>query len=93
MTDEAAFEAVVGRLIDGLGYERVQHFHAHFSRIAFTNKGEKCHMTFADTDYGPDFACLAPVLRRHALEPTIICESRGTQADDAMTMKAIYEVT
>ena len=50
-------------------------------------------MTFADTDYGPDFACLAPVLRRHALEPTIICESRGTQADDAMTMKAIYKAT
>lgn len=93
MTDEAAFENVIVRLINGLGYERVRHFHAHFSRIAFTNKGEKCHMTFADTDYGPDFACLAPVLRRHALEPTIICESRGTQADDAMTMKAIYEAT
>ncbi len=93
MTDEAAFESVIVRLLDGLGYERIRHFHAHFSRIAFTSKGEKCHMTFADADYGPDFAYLAPVLRRHALEPTIICESRGTQADDAMTMKAIYEAT
>lgn len=93
MTDEAAFENVIVRLIDGLGYERIRRFHAHFSRIAFTNKGEKCHMTFADADYGPDFSLLAPLLKRYALEPTIICESRGTQADDAMTMKAIYEAT
>ena len=91
--DETAFEAVISRLIDGLGIERVRHFHAHFSRIAFTNKGEKCHMTFADSDYGPDFSHLAPILKKYALEPTIICESRGTQADDAITMRRIYEAT
>ena len=91
MDSEEAFENVINRLIKGLGIERIQHFHAHFSRIAFTNKGEKCHMTFADVTYGPDFAFLAPVLKRHALEPTIICESRGTQTDDAKAMKMIYE--
>ena len=49
------------------------------------------HMTFSDEGYGPDFAYLAPVLHRYALEPVIICESRGTQADDALCMKRIYE--
>ena len=47
-------------------------------------------MTFADADYGPEFSHLAPVLIQYGLEPTIICESRGTQADDAMTMKRIF---
>ena len=78
-------------MLESLGEARVRHFHSHFSRIAYTAKGEKMHMTFADEDYGPDFACLAPVLHRYALEPIIICESRGTQADDALCMKRIYE--
>ena len=74
----------------GLGQARVKCFHAHFSRIAYTAKGEKCHMTFADTDYGPEFSHLAPVLIKYGLEPTIICESRGTQADDSLIMKRIF---
>ncbi len=84
------FEAIITRSIDALGLERMRHFHAHFSRIAYTAKGEKCHMTFADADYGPKFAHLVPVLIKYGLKPTIICESRGTQADDALIMKRIF---
>ena len=91
LKSEADFERIVARMLESLGEARVRHFHSHFSRIAYTAKGEKMHMTFADEDYGPDFACLAPVLHRYALEPIIICESRGTQADDALCMKRIYE--
>lgn len=91
LVNSEAFEAILIRLIEGLGLSRIRRFHAHFSRIAFTGKGEKCHMTFADSDYGPDFAHLAPLLHKYALEPTIICESRGTQADDALAMKAAFE--
>ena len=90
MTDEGAFEHVLKQMIDALGIERCRHFHSHFSKIAYTAKGEKMHMTFADTAYGPDFHHLAPILKKYELEPTIICESRGTQADDAMIMKEIY---
>lgn len=90
MKGVADFEAVIGQMLEALGLERIRRFHAHFSRIAYTAKGEKCHMTFADTDYGPEFAHLAPVLVKYGLEPTIICESRGTQADDAMTMKRLF---
>jgi len=90
MKDEAAFEQVISQMIAVLGADRCRHFHSHFSKIAYTAKGEKMHMTFADTDYGPDFIHLAPVLKKYGLEPTIICESRGTQADDALIMKEIY---
>lgn len=87
----ADFERIIERLLEALGEARARRFHAHFSRIAYTAKGEKMHMTFSDEGYGPDFAYLAPVLHRYALEPVIICESRGTQADDALSMKRIYE--
>ena len=90
MKSPADFETVIRRMLETLGPARIRHFHAHFSRIAYTAKGEKCHMTFADTDYGPEFSHLAPALIKYGLEPTIICESRGTQADDAMTMKRIF---
>ncbi len=87
---EADFEAVIQRLMDGIGSAGFRRFHAHFSHISYTAKGEKCHMTFSDSGYGPDFSLLAPILVKYDLEPTIICESRGTQADDAMIMKRLY---
>ena len=90
MKNEAAFEQVISRMIGALGLERCRHFHSHFSKIAYTAKGERMHMTFADIDYGPDFHHLAPIIKKYGLEPTIICESRGTQADDALIMKEIY---
>ena len=49
------------------------------------------HLNFADERYGPDFAPLARLLRERDYEPTIICESAGTQAEDALTMKKLYE--
>lgn len=87
----ADFRAVLDKLISALGYERARHFHAHFSRIAYTGKGEKRHMRFNDPGYGPDFALLAPLLLEYGLEPVIICESNGSQADDALIMKRQWE--
>ena len=84
------FESVITSMQEALGWERIRHFHAHFSHIAYTAKGEKCHMTFEDAGHGPDFENLAPVLIKYRLEPTIICESSGTQADDALIMKQIF---
>ena len=55
--------------------------------------GEKRHRTFDEEGFGPDFTLLAPVLVQEKMEPTIICESKGTMAKDALTMKLIYEQT
>ena len=74
-----------------LGPERASRFHAHFSRIAYTKGGEKCHLTFADTQYGPPHEPLLALLKERGLAPTIICESAGTQAEDAGTMARTYE--
>ena len=47
-------------------------------------------LTFEDTVYGPEFEPLAEVLRELKLEPYIVSESAGTQAEDAAEMKRIY---
>lgn len=78
--------------IDGLGYERMKQFHSHFSHMEYTVPGgEKRHVNFADKGYGPDFAVIAKVLLDLHLEPTIFCESAGSQDIDAVEMKRIYE--
>ncbi len=78
-------------LIDRLGYDRMKHFHVHFSKIMYGAKGEIRHLTFADEVYGPEFGPLAEVLRDLALEPYIVSESNGTQAEDALAMKRMYQ--
>ena len=83
---------MLDRVEEILGEERASRFHSHFSHIQFTpNGGEKCHRTFADDDgYGPDWAPLAAEIARRDWSPTFICESAGTQAEDAVEMKRIY---
>ncbi len=77
-------------MIAELGYERVKNFHVHFSKIMYGGKGEIKHLTFEDTVYGPEFTPLAVALKKLKLEPYIVSESDGTQAEDARTMKEIY---
>ena len=90
LTDTASYAALLDKLGDALGDDRAVHFHAHFSRIAYTAGGEKCHLTFADTAYGPPHAPLLQLLKQRKLAPTIICESAGTQAEDAQKLAAAF---
>ncbi|NCE64506.1 endonuclease IV [Pseudoflavonifractor sp. 524-17] len=87
-------EACVAMLdkIEGvLGAERASRFHSHFSKIAFTQKGgEKMHLTFAQSEFGPDPLPLMEEVARRGWSPTFICESAGTQAEDALAMKRAY---
>jgi deoxyribonuclease-4 len=80
---------VLGNLL--LKFQYQKNFHSHFSRIEFTKGGEKKHWTYCDSEYGPNFEPLAKMLIKKDLEPTIICESRGTMAEDALSLKQIYE--
>lgn len=88
---EDDFDAIIKYMEKKMGRERTTHFHAHFSKIAYTKSGEKKHVTFENTEYGPEFLPLAKVLAKRNLSPVIICESAGTQSIDALKMKKIYE--
>ena len=89
---EQACEQMLDLVEHRLGRKRAAAFHSHFSHIQFTpNGGEKCHRTFAEDDgFGPDWNPLAAEVARRGWSPTFICESAGTQAEDALIMKQIY---
>lgn len=76
---------------EGMGDRRAEMFHVHFSKIEYTAAGERRHLTFADEEYGPDPHPLLELCRERALAPTIICESDGTQAEDAQAMRIYYD--
>ena len=86
----ADFKERLEYMISELGYGRVKNFHVHFSKIMYGGKGEIKHLTFQDDVYGPEFEPLAVALKELKLEPYIVSESDGTQAEDAAKMKEIY---
>ncbi len=77
-------------LAQNLGEAILYKFHVHFSKIEFTKAGEKKHWTFADS-YGPPFEPFMQALAKTGYKPRIICESNGTQAQDAKEMFEYYK--
>lgn len=84
------YESVFCAIGERLGEERLKSFHSHFSKIEYTAGGEKRHLTFADTVYGPDFEPVMELAGKYCESTRFICESDGTQAEDAKTMKEYY---
>ncbi|NLW77975.1 MAG: TIM barrel protein [Ruminococcaceae bacterium] len=88
---EQDFGAVLDAVAAALPDARASRFHVHFSRIEYTAKGERRHLTFTDSQFGPPHQPFLQAVVRRGLQPVIICESAGTQAEDAKTMKDCYE--
>ena len=84
------FRAVFDTIEDKIGISRLREFHSHFSKIEYSSGGEVRHLTFADEIYGPNFEPVAELICQKQCSPTIICESAGTQAEDAKYMKDYY---
>ncbi len=87
---KADYKSRLEYMIEKLGFERMKHFHIHFSKIMYSAKGEIKHLTFEDEIYGPEFEPLGEALKELSLEPYIVSESSGTQVEDAAAMKRIY---
>ena len=85
----ADFETVFDALENKLGGWRAKNFHAHYSRIEYTNAGEKKHHCFSETEYEPEFEPIAEIVAKRDLSPIIICETRGTQTRDVAEMQGI----
>ena len=84
------YKRVFDKIAKGVTPEAAQNLHCHFSKIEYTNGGEKRHLTFEDKQYGPNFEPLMQAIYELGVTPTIICESDGTQAEDALSMKECY---
>ena len=86
-TDCDSYRAVFDKIANALGDEYAYNLHCHFSKIEYTGAGEKRHLTFEDVTFGPSFEPLAEAIIKENVAPRIICESDGTQAEDAIYMK------
>ena len=86
----ADYENIFLKIKDKLGTDRLKSFHSHFSKIEYTTGGEKRHLTFEDTVYGPDYQPVMELTCKYGCNPVFICESAGTQAEDAKQMKNYY---
>ncbi len=84
------FEYVFNTIENRLGLSRLREYHSHFSKIEYSAGGEVRHLTFEDEVFGPNFEPVAELTYKKQCSPTIICESAGTQAEDAKTMKNYY---
>lgn len=84
------FDNVFTTIRNVLGTDRLKSFHSHFSKIEYTTGGEKKHLTFSDEIYGPNFEPVMELTYKYDCSPIFICESAGTQAEDARTMKDYY---
>ena len=85
------YRRVFDKIAEGCSPEVAKNLHCHFSKIEYTGAGEKKHLTFEDTLYGPEFEPLVEAIVKDGLTPRIICESAGTQAEDVKQMKDYYE--
>jgi deoxyribonuclease-4 len=84
------FREVVVKVEKRLGTEAVKNMHCHFTKVEFTDKGEKQHHTMEEAAYGPDFEMLAKVIAEFKLKPVIISESPVLDVD-AMKMRDILK--
>ena len=81
---------IIDRIAETLKDDRFMYFHSHFSKIEYTKGGEKRHLTFRDTVWGPEYEPLMDVVYENNLSPVFICESAGTQTEDAQAMQRYF---
>ena len=91
LSEFSAFEKVFDEIENSLGISRLKEFHSHFSKIEYSLGGEVRHLTFKDNIYGPNFEPVLELCAKKGCAPTFMCESAGTQAEDAKQMKEYYE--
>ncbi len=85
------YTSLLSFMLDNLPKHKVFDMHIHFSKIQYGAKGELKHLTFKDETYGPDYEPMLEAVYKLGLQPYIICESDGTQAEDTLTMKNYYK--
>lgn len=81
------YNYILSKLEDDLDIDRL---HCHFTRIEYTNAGERKHHTLEETEYGPELKWLLESFIENDWKATIICETPLLD-HDALKMKELYE--
>lgn len=86
------YHRILGKLedgIDGIG-SKPEALHCHFTRIEYTDAGERKHHVLVETEYGPPLEPLLGALVECGWDATIICETPFLEKD-ALLMKQNYQ--
>jgi deoxyribonuclease-4 len=87
------FRAVVEEVERRLGTEAARNMHCHFSKIEYTDKGERRHHILDAARYGPDFEMLAEVIADFKMHPVIICETPILDVDAIKMRDTLRKIT
>lgn len=93
LAEKGDFREIFDRLkeLEGrLSLDEIKGLHCHFYPIEYGESGEKSHKNYKEGNYGPRFESFLEVVLEYGLSPTIICESKDAQDEDALRMKAYY---
>ncbi len=88
MNDYDAFAAILQKMGDELGAYALENFHGHVAGIAYSEKGEKNHLNFAEADL--NYKDLLRAMKDFGVKGVLTCESPDIE-DDARVLKDFYE--
>jgi len=82
------FASILSRVEEKLGRQGLDDMHIHVSGIEYSDKGEKNHLVFSESDF--KYMELARAFADFSIKGLVICESPNLE-EDAMTLKRGYE--
>lgn len=78
---------ILERLGNEIGQYALDNFHGHLAGIAYSDKGEKNHLNFADSDM--NYKDLLKALKKFDVKGALICESPNIE-EDCKLIKEYY---
>ena len=82
------FASILARVEEKLGRQGLDNMHIHASGIEYSDKGEKNHLMFADSDF--KYKELAQAFVEFGIGGMVICESPNLE-EDALLLKGEYD--
>ncbi len=73
------FCSIFEKIAKGLGNKALENFHAHMAGIAYSQKGEKHHLIFEESDF--NYKDLLKAFKTFNIKGVIICESPNIEQD------------
>ncbi len=86
--DQDDYSRIFSKLEDELG---IKTLHCHFTRIEYTDKGEKRHHTLRERNYGPPLKPLLKEIIERGWNVNMICET-PFRDEDALLIKDDYQL-
>jgi len=87
LKDKDDYHRIFTKLEDGLG---IKTLHSHFTKIEYTEAGERRHHVLMEEKYGPPLEPLLEAITECGWLVTVICETPFLEKD-ALLMKSMYD--